>query len=78
LKTTWTVIPKKLRPKPHDVDYFVPNFGEDRDIKEVNESEEQARAQVWRDRLSGQIGVSTAEQQIQVNALEYRRQADLA
>lgn len=35
LKHQWKVTPKKQLPKPHPVDYFVPNFGQDGDIRET-------------------------------------------
>jgi len=30
---TWTYVDPKDRPKPHPVDYKVPNFGQDSDVK---------------------------------------------
>lgn len=56
----WVFVPKKDRPKPHPVDYFVPNFGEDPEITDTNDSEKQAETQVWSQRLSGQIGKEQA------------------
>ena len=38
LDTKLSYTPKKDRPAPHPVDYFVPNFGLDQDIKNVHSS----------------------------------------
>lgn len=39
MKHKWNFVPKKLRPKDHKVDYYVPNFGDDPEITETNDSE---------------------------------------
>lgn len=57
-------MPKKLRAKPHPVDYFVPNFGSDPEITDTKESEVEAKTQVWSDRLKSQIGDDAATAQI--------------
>jgi hypothetical protein len=75
LKHKWNFVPKKQRPKPHEVDYFVPNFGEDPDMAETRESEQQAQTQIWSDRLTGQIGRDQAAAQITSDAETYRQQA---
>jgi len=53
LNHKWKYIPKKERPEEHKKDYFVPNFGTDPEISETNDSEKQAEAQVWSQRLAG-------------------------
>lgn len=78
MKHKWNFVPKKLRPKPHPVDYFVPNFGEDPEISDTKDSEVQAMTQIWSDRLSGQIGKDKAAAQISKDAEEYRAAAEKA
>jgi hypothetical protein len=78
LKHKWTFVPKKLRPKDHKVDYFVPNFGADPEISETNESETQAATEVWSQRLSSQIGEDQAAAQISSDAATYRADAEKA
>jgi hypothetical protein len=78
LKHKWNFVPKKQRPKPHEVDYFVPNFGADPEITETQESEVQAASQIWSDRLTGQIGKEQAAVQITKDAEAYRQAAEKA
>jgi len=78
LKTKWNFVAKKDRPKEHEKDYFVPNFGEDSEITSIKDSEKQAQEEVWSSRLAGQIGSTQAAAQIDSDAKTWREEAKKA